>query len=145
MFFLLSQVIWGILRKCGSSVEKGTFKHLEVLTSRSNIPAVVKKNVSAAEDFMTVALDGHIIAAAVVFFKMDSTSSMSQQHSFPAKLQHATDAKKKAYFDPMNKKFMDTYVLNYASDSSSLLDGVTSNPGEDKVYNYMHACSFLTF
>lgn len=68
---------------------------------------------------------------------------MPQQNSFSANLQHATDAKKKAYFDDMIKKFVDTYVLNYASDSSRLLVGVTSNPGEDEVYNY--ACSFLMF
>ena len=62
-------MIWGILRKCGSSIEKGTFKRLEFLTSQSNIPAVAKKNVSAAEDFTTVALNGHINATALVFFK----------------------------------------------------------------------------
>ena len=136
--------MWGKLRKCDSSVEKGTFKHLEVLVNRSNVPTLVKNNVSAAEDFLDVALDGHIIAAALAFFDMATISSFPQKHSFSAQLQHASNSEKRNYLTDVTKKFVDTYVLNFAADSSSFCaKRAPTTPGDvDGIYNY--ACSFLT-
>ena len=47
---MFSQVMWGKLRKCNSSVEKGTFKHLEVLVNRSNVPTLVKNECTEGAD-----------------------------------------------------------------------------------------------
>ena len=111
--------MWGKLHKCDSSVEKGTFKHLEVLVNRSNVPTLVKNNVSAAEDFLNVALDGHIFAAALAFFDIATISSFPQKHSFSAQLQHASNSDKRDYLTDVTRKFVDTYVLNFSADSSS--------------------------
>ena len=136
--------MWGMLRKCDSSVEKGTFKHLEVLVNRTNVPAQVKNNVNAAEDFLDVALDGHIIAAALAFFDMATTSSSPKKNGFSDDLQHGSNSEKRDYLTDVTRKFVDTYVLNYAADSSSFCASrAPTTPGDvDNVFNY--ACSFLT-
>ena len=59
-----------------STSEKSTFKHLEVLINRRNVPSVVKKNFSATCDFMKAAVDAHLIVAALNFFGMKSPSDI---------------------------------------------------------------------
>ncbi len=69
------QVIWNRLYKEDSFCDKGTLKHLENIIRRSNVPKTVKNNVSAAQDFYSLVSDAHIVAAAMVYFGLDSLDS----------------------------------------------------------------------
>ena len=46
-------------------MESGTILQLKNLLNRTNVPRDVHKDVNAADDFVQVALSGHIIAAAM--------------------------------------------------------------------------------
>ena len=52
--------------------EGATLCQLKCLINRSNVPAKPKQNVHASEEFFETVVIGHIIAAALDYFKMDT-------------------------------------------------------------------------
>ena len=58
-----------------SFCDKGTLKQLQNLIDHQGVPKVIKKNFRAANDFLNVVFDGHIIAALLQFFGMESEDS----------------------------------------------------------------------
>ena len=66
-----------------SFCDKGTLKQLQNLIHRQGVPKVVKKDFRVANDFMNVVLDGHIIAALLKFFGMESEESQPPKKLYP--------------------------------------------------------------
>lgn len=73
---------------------------------------------------------------------MKNTSETPCMSNFPEDIHLADDSTKKKYFLQTIGKFVDKYVLNYASDASSLLTVCQEQRESDGIHNY--ACSLLT-
>ena len=76
------QVIWNHLYKSASFSDKGTLKQLTNLISWTNIPQTVKKDFAATQDFFSLVLDAHIVAAAMNLFDMKDVSDTPKQNDF---------------------------------------------------------------
>ena len=57
-------MIWLRLYKSESSTEKGTLYQIRNLLNRTSVPNDPAQNMKATEDFLTVVLFSHIVAAA---------------------------------------------------------------------------------
>ena len=58
------QVIWKWLYNTKAASEPGTLYHLRNRTNRTGVTVHPEKNVKASEDYLSLVLHGHVIAAA---------------------------------------------------------------------------------
>ena len=56
--------------------------HLKNLINRTNVPEKPKGNPSTAEDFIEAVVTGHVIAAALRYFNMDSVKDIPSSGIF---------------------------------------------------------------
>lgn len=133
------QVIWNRLYKEESFCDKGTLKHLANIIRRSNVPKKVKNNFSAAQDFYSLIVDAHIVAAAMAYFGLDSTESIPT-----GVVVLDNQAKAKEFMLQEIGGLVDTYVMNFMkAEGMSNADTPTSvsQDNEDRVTNY--ACQVI--
>ena len=67
-------MIWLRLYKSESSKEKGTLYQIRNLLNRTSVPNDPAQNMKATEDFLTVVLFSHIVAAAKSVVTTDDLS-----------------------------------------------------------------------
>ena len=134
-----------------SFCQKGTLKQLQNLLRRQKVPKDVKKNFRAVNDFIQLLVDSHLIAAALEFFGMDDVHSQPTKNVLPKTMGRSDK------LNSINKivgEFIDKYVLNFESESSSILQVNEHHSGneqtqqtnaiaEDGVFNY--ACRLLSY
>ena len=76
----------------------GTILQLKNLLNRTNVPRDVHKDVNAVDDFVQVALSGHIIAAAMECFGMKSLGDKPNQDLYQAMLSHSARKRRNKFF-----------------------------------------------
>ena len=70
------QVIWKRLYKCSSGGDGGTLYQLRNLIQRRNVVNDPSRNMNACEDFFTLIVEAHILAAAMSAFEMSSVDDI---------------------------------------------------------------------
>lgn len=73
-----SQVLWIRFFNKSSLLDKGTLCQLKHLINRTSVPSDPDHNMKAAEDFLTVVLHAHIIAACDVILQQNKFVSVSE-------------------------------------------------------------------
>ena len=90
---IVLQVVWMRLYGRNSNRDGGTLLQLRNLLNRSSVPKDPKNNVNATDDFINVALEGHIIAAGMEVMGMSTIND--QPDDFPhAQMRLSKDRKK---------------------------------------------------
>ena len=85
-------------------MEGGTILQLKNLLNRSNVPRDVHKDVNATEDFVHLVLSGHIIAAAMEYFGMESIGEKPNPDLIPTDVESLTkEEKKRVLFESIDK------------------------------------------
>lgn len=107
--------------KQSSSREIGTLKYFRERIMRYNVPATVKNNPEAYEEFFTSVGRVYLVEAFLEFFGMESLESLPTKN-MPE--QNASIEVKKQHFDKVLEQFVNYYVFHL---------GVTV---DDKVQNY---------
>ena len=80
-------------------MEGGTLLQLKNLLNRTHVPQQPHNNVNVSEDFVEVIFAGHVIAAAMKYFNMNSLGDSPDQSLIPANIaSFPQDEKKKILF-----------------------------------------------
>ena len=74
------------LYRKGTSMEGGTILQLKNLLNHTNIQHDAQKDVIAVDNFVQVALSGHIIAAAMEYCEMESLGDKLNPDLVPSNL-----------------------------------------------------------
>ena len=126
--FLLCRFVWNRLYKSASFTDKGTLKQLANLISRTNVPQTVKKDFAATQDFFSLVLDAHIVAAAMIFFDMKDVNDTPKQNELLGNLNTATNDEKRKYLSLCTKAFTTKFALHHVQslddESMTCTDGV---------------------
>ena len=158
------QVIFNQLYSRESDGEKGTLKQLQTAINRTNIPMKVKDDPMAVEDFISLTLDAHIVAAAMEFFQMKDATSAPSTNMDIGQIQKMPKSNRWKSLSMAMQQFLDHFVLHEKVDQlSSNVQALSRETAkkkkadksrkevekerkkqcesEDGVYNY--ACRFL--
>ena len=104
--------MWHRLYKGGSSLEGGTLQQLRNLINRRNIGAAtnVVGHVNDVEDFLTLIIRCHVVAAVMHFFSMSSADDEPHTSTFPANIATLPlDEQRKLFIDRLCE-IVDTYI-----------------------------------
>ena len=110
-------------------MEGGTILQLKNLLNRTNVPRDVHKDVNAVDDFVQVALSGHIIAAAMECFGMKSLGDKPNQDIVPSNVESLSKEEKKQVFFELVGKIVSKYTnialpSEKSSKSAASIDGI---------------------
>ena len=127
-------MIWLRLYKSESSKEKGTLYQIRNLLNRTSVPNDPAQNMKATEDFLTVVLFSHIVAAAKSVVTTDDLSFGLIAKKIIEKF---------VYLSISETKMEDSEDDNSDEDvSNEDVEGEQVMSNGDAVYNY--ACEVMT-
>ena len=107
------------LYRKGTSMEGGTILQLKNLLNRTNVPRDVHKDVNAVDDFVQVALSGHIIAAAMECFGMECLGDKPNPDIVPSNVESLSKE------DKIVSKYTNIALLSEnSSKSAASIDGI---------------------
>lgn len=95
---------------------------------------MVKKDFTAAEDFFSLVLDAHIVAAAMHFFGMRNITDLPTQNEFLGDLNTAPDDEEKKYIRIFTKSFVKQFAMHHVETLEN-----ESAPSTDGVFEYARA------
>lgn len=130
-----------------SFCDKGTLKNLANVIRRTNLPKKVKDNVRAVQDFYSLLVDAHIVAAAMTNFGMSALDGKPADVAAPKDARTATLC---SFLEQTVGKLVDRYALNFmqtqgmsSDETSQVLQTAASGEPDDRVLNY--ACQVIGF
>lgn len=143
------QVMFNKMYNKASIGDKGTLRQLQVIINRQNLPAQVKDDPRAVEEFLEVVLDAHIIAASLQYFGMDTTESVPTRNIDLENILGLPLEQQKSAFYGAIAHIVNEYALRHThsavpSCETTIPCSVTEEPfllmnmkkGEDHVLNY---------
>ena len=127
-------MIWKYFYSERSAGDHGTLYQLRNRLNRTNVAKKPKNDMNACEDFIEIVTSGHIVAAALETFQLDSTDDTPSNDVVPNAQDVWTQphSTRQACLDKWCKQIFDTFVgLSYNNLKSSLCprterDGVSS-------------------
>ena len=133
----LLQYGYNLLYDAESVGDIGTLKFFrEKFDRRNATPKKVLDCLEGSEELFISMGRAYIIVAILHFFGMKSIDEKPTVNMFPKNIIHATDKKKKEYFDEVFGKFVDKFLLQINPDTGDTCD--------DGVKNYGLCSIFLT-
>ena len=110
-------------------MEGGTILQLKNLLNRTNVPHDVHKDVNAVDDFVQVALSGHIIAAAMECFGMECLGDKPNPDIVPSNVESLSKEDKKRVLFELVGKIVSKYTnialpSENSSKSAASIDGI---------------------
>lgn len=103
--------MWQRLFRGTSGSESGTIFQLRNLIFRRNIYKDVTKHMNATEDFFELIVICYIIAAAMIFFAMQSTNDVPHANDFLESIACKSVPERTRYFRDRVLRLVDRYVL----------------------------------
>ena len=77
----VTQVIWKEMYLTNSGTDVGSMYRMRNVLGRSNISNTPRKNVNAAENFLTLVVESHVLAAAMQLLNLKALDDMPKEHS----------------------------------------------------------------
>ena len=139
--------MWERLYKPGSSKEGGTLMQLRNLINRRNVGEGKKitSHVNPIEDFLELVIICHLVAAAMHFFSMRSTSDEPHSNGFPVNIRGMEQYRRtKILFDKLGR-IIDEYVVprefSVEKERPATSQSTTGNPHLARIHIEHQYCS----
>lgn len=101
-------MIWKRLYSTASADQHGTMYQLRNLLHRTNVPKKPKANFNACEDFLTVIVTGHVLAAAMKVLKMSTLEDLPSSEFIP--IWTADTKERREAIERISLKIVDEFV-----------------------------------
>jgi hypothetical protein len=115
------QIMWKRLYKSGSSKEGGTLLQLRNRINRRNVSDAqdITKHVNEIEDFLELVVNCHLIAAAMHFFSMATTSDEPHSNGFPSNIAEMEQHRRQKILFERLGRIVDEYIVPREFNSES--------------------------
>lgn len=134
----LLQYSYSLLYKAESVGEVGTLKYFrEKFDRRNATPKKVLDSFEGSEELFVSMGRAYIISAILKFFGMSAVDDKPTVNEFPKNIIHATEIKKKEYFDEVFGKFVEKFILQIDPHTGVYVS-------DDHIKNYGLCSIFLT-